>query len=160
MRAGWGQGTDADAAMFFPGSTVAAVDTYYDAHFMDHVDALEVTQRAGEVIARLRESGWKTAIVTNTSTALATRLVERAGFAVDAIVGSSDVGRPKPAPDMIVHACERLDVKPAAAVMIGDSVFDRDAASAAGVPFIAYRWNGGRRIDDLDELPDLVRRLV
>jgi phosphoglycolate phosphatase len=43
---------------------------------------------------------------------------------------------PKPAPDQVVAACRLLGVPPSAAVMLGDSTWDRQAALAAGAAFI------------------------
>jgi phosphoglycolate phosphatase-like HAD superfamily hydrolase len=57
---------------------------------------------------------------------------------------------------MVLKACELLAIEPANAIVVGDSTFDRDSAAAAGVPFLAYRWDGGQRIDDLAELLEVV----
>jgi phosphoglycolate phosphatase-like HAD superfamily hydrolase len=43
---------------------------------------------------------------------------------------------PKPAPDQPTAACAELGVDPAAAAMLGDSLWDQVAAEAAGVGFI------------------------
>ena len=157
MQAGWGQGVDADAEMFFPGTEVGKLERYYNEHFLDHLDHLDVTDGAAMVLDRLRGIGCQTAIVTNTPTVLTHRLLERAGLEAGEVVGSSDVPRPKPAPDIVLRALDRLDVVPQAAWMVGDSPFDRDAAAAAGVPFLSYRWDGGRRVDELEEVVELVR---
>ena len=157
MGVGWGQGVDADAEMFFPGSEVAVLEDYYNEHFLDHLAHLEVTDGARYVLDDLREIGCATAIVTNTPTVLTHQLLEKASLAPVEVVGSSDVLHSKPAPDMVLRACELLDITPRDAAMIGDSSFDSDAAAAAGVPFLSYRWDGGRRVDDLGEIIDLVR---
>ncbi len=62
------------------------------------------------------------------------------------------VPRPKPAPDMVLAACELLGVAPTEAVMVGDSSYDRDAARAAGVRFIGFRCAGDAKIETLVEL--------
>ena len=116
-----------------------------------------MTPGAQSVLERLRAADCGTAIVTNTPQQLATRLVQRAGFVASEIVGTTPTLRAKPAPDMLLHACELLGVEPAEARMVGDSSFDRDAADSAGVPFLAYRWDGGRRIEELREVLEMVR---
>ena len=156
MERGWGQGVDADAAMFFPGTPERVLEAYYDEHFLDHLDALEITPGAAAILDELRGLGCGTAIVTNTPQALTIRLLEKAGFRPDYALGTSVDLPAKPAPDMLLRACELLEVRPADAHMIGDSEFDRDAAAAGGVPFLSYRWDGGRRVDELEELPALV----
>ena len=61
---------------------------------------------------------------------------------------SGDVERTKPAPDLIVAALEKAAAKPKDAVMIGDSVWDIEAAKNAGMPAIAVR-SGGFGDDEL-----------
>ncbi len=156
MQAGWGQGVEADVRMFFPGSSIEAVETYYNEHFLEHVEHLRVTRGAIGVLHDLHRRGISSAVVTNTPAPLARRLLERAGLTPEALVGSSDVPRPKPAPDMVLKACELLAIEPAEAILVGDLPSDRDSAAGAGVSFVAYRWDGGQRIDDLAELLDLV----
>ncbi len=52
----------------------------------------------------------------------------------------NDVARPKPAPDLLSAALAHFDVAASAAVYVGDSALDHGAATAAGVPFIGYRY--------------------
>lgn len=54
------------------------------------------------------------------------------------VVNSHDVENPKPAPDMLLLAVERLGADCSEAVFIGDSVYDRRAAEGAKTAFIGY----------------------
>lgn len=54
------------------------------------------------------------------------------------VVTSQDVERPKPAPDMLFLAAEKLKVKPEHCLFIGDSELDRLAAAEAKVQFAGY----------------------
>jgi len=54
------------------------------------------------------------------------------------VVTCRDVVNPKPAPDMLILAAERLAVRPQDCVFVGDSDLDRQAAKGAGMKFIAY----------------------
>jgi phosphoglycolate phosphatase-like HAD superfamily hydrolase len=67
---------------------------------------------------------------------------------------AADVPRPKPAPDMLLEIISRLEIHPAEALYIGDSVLDRDAARDAGIPFLGFGSAAGARyrIDCLTEL--------
>jgi phosphoglycolate phosphatase-like HAD superfamily hydrolase len=58
------------------------------------------------------------------------------GQAIDVVIGRDPVIRPKPEPDGVLRACRLLEVEPGAAVMIGDSTWDAEAADRAGVAFI------------------------
>jgi len=152
--ASFGQGVEADARQFFPGTSPQALLDYFDAHFLDHARHVLVSPDAVPVMNALGYRGVATAVVTNTGTALAKETIRGAGLEPDVVVGSSD-GREKPEPDMLLVACERLGVAPGEALMVGDTHFDRDAARAAGVRFVGLGIDGDRRIETLVELTRL-----
>lgn len=148
----WGQGIRADIERFFPQTTVEEAEAYYAAHFSDHLAHLTVYPNAGPVLSQLQASGVPTAIVTNTPRRLAEDILRRANLSADVLVGGTDVPHGKPAPDMVLLACEKLGVTPAQAVMIGDTVYDRDAARAAGVRFAGLGIAGDITLDRLDDV--------
>jgi HAD superfamily hydrolase (TIGR01549 family) len=85
---------------------------------------------------------------------------------VDAWTTSADVERTKPEPDLVRAALEKLD-DPGDAVMVGDSVYDIEAAGRAGLPAIAVLTGGfgageleaaGARLV-VDDLPALIARV-
>jgi len=63
-----------------------------------------------------------------------------AGDLADAWVSSGDVEQTKPAPDLMAVAMERVGA--AAAVAIGDSIWDCRAAGRLGIPSVAVRTGG------------------
>ena len=67
---------------------------------------------------------------------------------LDTAVGETADRRPKPAPDTVELALERLRVDKSDAVYVGDSQVDVDTARAAGLPCIAVTW-GFRSREDL-----------
>jgi HAD superfamily hydrolase (TIGR01509 family) len=156
MRAAWGQGVDADAATFFPGTPVADLETFYNARFCDHLEGLSVMPEAAEVTAAIRAAGLAIAVVTNTPAPLARGLLEQAGVEPDVLVGGTDVPSPKPAPDIVLRACELLGVSTGDVVLVGDSEFDCQAAARAGVHFVGFRRAGDSRVEALGELPGLL----
>lgn len=84
------------------------------------------------------------------------------GRFLELAVGAHDVPRPKPHPDMIEQCLAHFRVFPTAAVYVGDSETDHQAALAAGVRFVAV---GGatpaeHRVRELRELPGLLQRLA
>jgi HAD superfamily hydrolase (TIGR01509 family) len=81
------------------------------------------------------------------------------------IFSASEVEHGKPAPDLFLHAAERMGVAPAACAVVEDSPFGVEAALAAGMTAFAYA--GGvlpaERLqeahvvfDDMRELPTLL----
>jgi HAD superfamily hydrolase (TIGR01509 family) len=152
FQATWGQGVDADVQSFFTSSTAQAVNAYYVEHFREHARHVRRIPGASAAIEAVRARGLRIAVVTNTPTPLARDILAGAGLGLDVVVGGSDVPLPKPAPDIVLRACELLAVEPAAAVMVGDSVYDRQAAGAAGVRFIGFGIEGDVTIASLAEL--------
>ncbi|MGI9048015.1 MAG: HAD family hydrolase [Rubrobacteraceae bacterium] len=82
------------------------------------------------------------------------------------IFSASEVAAGKPAPDVFLHAAERMGVKPAACVVVEDSFYGVEAARAAGMRAFGYaggvtpahRLKGPRTVvfDDMRELPGLL----
>jgi len=54
------------------------------------------------------------------------------------VVTSRDVARPKPHPDMLLLAAERLNLAPESLVFVGDSELDETAAVTAGIRFVGF----------------------
>ena len=85
------------------------------------------------------------------------------------IFSATEVARGKPAPDLFLHAAERMRVVPTTCVVVEDSVYGVEAARAAGMWVLAFsgsvtppeRLVGPRTIvfDDMRELPSLLASL-
>lgn len=84
------------------------------------------------------------------------------------VVGSDDVKQTKPEPDLIRRALEKTDSRPHDCLLVGDSIWDAQAARRAGVRSIAVRTGGfheaellshGARavVDSIDELPSFLK---
>lgn len=59
-----------------------------------------------------------------------------------AVVSSGDVERSKPEPDIVRAALEAVGAEPGDAVMVGDTIYDVQAAAAAGVACIGVLCGG------------------
>ena len=145
--------------------------------FFDHYGSLE---EAGECAARpyagaaealrsLHAAGVRIAVVTNKQHRFATALLHHQGLAdwVDCVVGGDSCTRRKPDPEPLVYACAELGVTPAAALMVGDSTNDVQAARGAGIPVfcVPHGYNEGQDprslpcdllLEGLGELPGLL----
>ena len=97
---------------------------------------------------RLDAAGRKLAVVTNKPRAFTIALLERASVAriIPVVVAGDDGIARKPAGDMLVAACARMESRPAETLMLGDSENDVAAARAAGCPVwcVPYGYNEGR----------------
>jgi HAD superfamily hydrolase (TIGR01549 family) len=83
----------------------------------------------------LRERGLHIAIATTDDRAPTIATVEALGIAalVDALACGDDGHALKPAPDAILSLCRMLEIAPAQAVMVGDTLADMQMGRAAGV---------------------------
>jgi phosphoglycolate phosphatase len=145
--------------------------------FFDHYGALE---ESGECAARpytgaatalraLHGAGVRIAVVTNKQHRFATALLHHQGLDawVDCVVGGDTCERRKPDPQPLLFACTALGVGAAAALMVGDSTNDVQAARGAGIPVfcVPHGYNEGQDprtlpcdllLGGLDELPGLL----
>ncbi len=114
-------------------------------------------------LSALRERGLRLAAVSNWDSRLP-ELLDRVGLAgsFDAILVSALEGVEKPSPEIFLRAADRLGVRPAACLHVGDSPLDdyRGAESAGMLPVLIDRAgafaNGYRRVCDLWGVCDLV----
>lgn len=88
-----------------------------------------------EALAALQARGLKRGICSNKPVEFTRELLTYLGLgdAFDVVLGPEDVGRHKPAPDMLLRAMQRLGVEPAQTLYIGDMTVDVETARAAGV---------------------------
>lgn len=150
----FGQGTAADIRVFGLDCTAAQLDALYVVEFLRHLDAMWINPEAQPVLASLQAQGVKLALVTNTVSTLATRILAHAGLKdfFECLATADRVTHAKPAPDLLQLACRELSVSPADTWMVGDTRYDSQAAQAAGVYFVGLGIDGSRRIESLSEL--------
>jgi HAD superfamily hydrolase (TIGR01509 family) len=83
------------------------------------------------------------------------------------IFSATEVARGKPAPDLFLHAAERMGVSPAACTVVEDSQYGVQAARAAGMGALGYAGSvtparmlegpGTVVFDDMRDLPRLLQ---
>jgi len=105
---------------------------------------------AAALVEALRLRGYRTVAASSAKGSELKRLLDIAEATehFDALTSSDDADASKPDPDIVLAALQRAEVPPDAAVMIGDTPYDIEAAARAGVGCIAFRC-GGWQDDDL-----------
>ncbi|MDX1908223.1 MAG: HAD-IA family hydrolase [Bacteroidia bacterium] len=81
------------------------------------------------------------AVASNSTVPHVIHALERAGIRAvfeDRIFSSTHVARPKPAPDVYLHALQQLGLHPAEVLVIEDSLTGAAAARAAGLAVIGF----------------------
>jgi len=91
----------------------------------------------------VRAAGRRVCIASNSSRPRIEMMLQTAGLAGlvgDRIFSAFDVpdGRPKPAPDVFLHAARAMGAAPAACIVVEDSVHGVTAARAAGMRVIGF----------------------
>jgi len=110
---------------------------------------------------RLTDGGLRCAVVTSDDRASTEHLLTTLGVAslVATMVGGDETERPKPFPDPLFLAAERLGTVPPRLLMVGDSATDQGAARAAGCPFVAV-GRGTAASQDCDAVIDHVGQIT
>jgi len=104
-----------------------------------------------EGLSELKRADLRLGVVTGKTQDGADSTVAAAGLkdVMDVVLGYTSVANPKPAPDIALLALDKLGVRPADAVIVGDSTHDLEMAHRAGVRSIAVTYGA---------LPEVVLR--
>jgi len=116
---------------------------------------------AEELLRELRAMGVRTALVTNSNRRCAEIVLGRLGVRPDLVLSRED-GRIKPAPDLVKKAVAALGARPEETLMVGDGIYDLEAARAAGVRFLLLRRLGYRLEHELSvgSLSEVLRLII
>ena len=121
------------------------------------IELIELFPGVKDVLCRIRdEYNLKVGLVTNTPKKNVQGILEHFHLLhhFDVIVTGDDVKNGKPDAEMVLAACEKLNVKPENVILVGDTEIDFRAGESAGCPVIGVgeKPTGGKRIDNLYEL--------
>ena len=122
--------TDADTLETYRKEYVKEADKYMTAN-------TRLFPETAEVLTKLKARGAKIGII---STKYRYRIMELLAHAlpegtIDLIVGGEDVQTPKPSPEGVFLALDKLHSEKASTLYIGDSTVDAETAQAAGTDF-------------------------
>ena len=98
-------------------------------------------------------------VITNTGGGLARDILEELGIIADHVIGGDEVNNAKPAPDIVLKACELLGVTPRESIVVGDSMYDIGAATTSGAISVGINGVvGDYSINSLLELPAIIEK--
>ncbi|UDY24876.1 HAD family hydrolase [Nocardioides sp. Kera G14] len=115
---------------------------------------------AADLVRAVRSQGLRVALASSGDPQFSQEAVDLLGIGddIELLLTSDDVDSSKPAPDLIQETLSRLDGVDAA-VFVGDTVYDVEAAARAGLGCLTLRSGGfstaelldagARRVDDL-----------
>lgn len=96
-----------------------------------------------DLIQRMKQDGFKLVVASSATSEELSSLLKAAE--VEDLLGeepqttSDDAEASKPEPDLVQAALNKVQLQPEQAIMLGDTPYDIQAASAAGVSVIAFR---------------------
>ena len=116
------------------------------------VESLEPVAGVRDVVESLIASGTPVCVASQSPlprVRLSLRVTDLARLFGENVFTASMVARPKPAPDLFLHAAARMRVEPARSVVIEDSPSGVRAACAAGMAVFGYAAEDGAGPDAL-----------
>jgi putative hydrolase of the HAD superfamily len=147
IKAGWRERNPLIRAVFFDlGDTLIAEESMPGKHLWE-AEALQKLPHLDEVLAELKQGGYKLGVITNTVTSreehvrIALRKIGCEKY-FDAVVTSVDMSCNKPDKKIFLTALKKLGVKPEEAVMVGDRIkTDIAGGNRIGMRTVLFRWN-------------------
>ncbi|SHI58186.1 haloacid dehalogenase superfamily, subfamily IA, variant 3 with third motif having DD or ED/haloacid dehalogenase superfamily, subfamily IA, variant 1 with third motif having Dx(3-4)D or Dx(3-4)E [Malonomonas rubra DSM 5091] len=123
-----------------------ALDYAATLDFRDFIPFMKPEPHLPEVLEQLAAE-YPLAVATNRGTSVEP-ILSHFGLEAyfSAVVTSKDVAKPKPAPDMLLLASQRLGFAPENCLFIGDSELDQMAAAGANVRFVGYGGLAGGEV--------------
>jgi HAD superfamily hydrolase (TIGR01549 family) len=112
--------------------------------FRSYASSLEPAPGARELLSKLRTDGIQLVVATSAGKEDVTLLLKQARVLdlIEETTSSDDAESSKPDPDIIQAALRKSGEGSRAALMIGDTPYDVEAALRAGVPIITVRCGG------------------
>jgi HAD superfamily hydrolase (TIGR01509 family) len=109
-----------------------------------YVPHLRRTAGAKELVQRLKEEELRLIIATSANKKELNAMLKQVGLddLIEESTSASDAESSKPDPDIVVAALEKADLGPNAALMLGDTPYDVEAAARAGVGTVALLCGG------------------
>ena len=153
---GWSK-ADVFAALLEPAAAERATEQFAAAYeaIVAAGDVAEVPG-ARDVLRSLRERGVKVCLTTGFAPSTRDALVDALGWRaeIDLALSPADVGRGRPAPDMVLGAMQRLGVgDPGSVAVVGDTVSDLEAGAAAGAGAVVGVLSGAHDEATLSAAP-------
>jgi phosphonatase-like hydrolase len=154
---GWSK-ADVFAALLGTGDDAARATQAFASAYEATVAAGHVAAMPGalDVLRELRRRGVRVCLTTGFAPSTRDALLGALGWSdeVDLALSPADVGRGRPAPDLVLGAMERLGVTdPRAVVVVGDTVSDLEAGAAASAGAVVGVLSGAHDEQTLREAP-------
>jgi HAD superfamily hydrolase (TIGR01509 family) len=118
-----------------------SVKLQFMGRFLPQVRAFAQTRA---LLETLRDDGYRLAVATSSSEEQLHAILERAGIRdlIEHETNADDADNSKPDPDIVQTTLHKLGLEASEAIMLGDTPYDVQAATRAGVPIVGLRCGG------------------
>ena len=123
----------------------SAIEQWRGVHFKKHYLArVTAFSKVRELFSRLIQDGWKLALASSAKEdeLKVYKQIARIDDLLDTETSSDDAEKSKPHPDIFQAALKRLGAAPSECVVIGDSPYDAEAATKAGITAVGFLSGG------------------
>jgi HAD superfamily hydrolase (TIGR01509 family) len=149
LRAQIGKGSDQYLPQFLTEKEMAdfgkQLDEYRSELFRkEYLPTVRPLPKVRELFQRIRDDHKKIVLASSgkkTDTEYYINLLKIENL-IEGYTSADDADRSKPAPDIFTAALEKLNVKPAEAIAVGDTRFDVEAAAKVGLKTVALTCGG------------------
>jgi HAD superfamily hydrolase (TIGR01509 family) len=115
----------------------------------DFLPSLRPFPRAKELLARMKREGLRLAVASSAKGDELKGLLRVCGAdeLVEASTSADDADNSKPDPDIVHAALDRLGLPPEQVILLGDTPYDVEAGTRAGVKVVGLRCGGWHDLD-------------
>ena len=119
-----------------------ALSAEHTKRFLSRTDQLVATEGALALLDDLEEREIPYIVATSAESEVMEALLQTLGRTDLPTATADDVGSPKPAPDLLLATCAEIGIEPSAATLVGDSIWDAEAARRVGIRCVGVRTGG------------------
>jgi phosphoglycolate phosphatase len=143
------------ARLIGPELAPRAIPYYHEFFAKIMFEDLHALPGAAQLLETLHARGLRQAVLTNKQGGTARAVVRHLGWDkwLELVLGTHDTPWRKPMREFVLHAVTTLGIAPEAAMLVGDSPFDVEAAANAGVRCLAVATGSHTRAQLLAHQP-------
>ena len=127
---------------------LSLVSSAFNDRMKEHEWSIRPYLGSDEILSKLNLSGSRIVVFTSKSRDRAKSILDSTKWQFDELVALEDVtpAARKPSGWVPLDLLRRYSMKPEQAIFVGDSTFDGESASSAGVDFLWASWGFGKRV--------------
>ena len=143
---------------YFPGRDPGKVTKECLSLMSKNLSEIKLLPGVKKVLYEIKKKKHKIGLVTNSYRTLISKILKYHEIEkyFDVKVTADDVEKPKPYPDPILKACEKLNVMPDETIFVGDTKIDYQAGKSAGSFVVGLNTHGDLMISKLSDLLELL----